>query len=81
MAKNKLKKIPAKELHKNKVPVNKKRNDIKLLVICSEIPYTQIKHHMATSQLNCNKIQITGFCKARDNREGNLRIDSSNKSQ
>ena len=31
-------KIPAKKLYKSKVQVNKKRNDIKLLVICSEIP-------------------------------------------
>ena len=60
-----------KELYKGKVQVNKKRKDIKLLVICSEIPHTQIPHHVATSQLNCDKIQITGFHKMRDNRAGN----------
>ena len=52
-----------------------------MLVICSEIPNTQIPHHETTSQLNYNKIQITGFHKTRDNRTGNLRTDSSNKSQ
>ena len=31
-------KIAAKELYKSKVHVNKTRKDIKLLVICSEIP-------------------------------------------
>ena len=41
----------------------KKRKDIKLLVICSEIPHTQIPHHVTTSQLNFDKIQITGFHK------------------
>ena len=55
--------------------------DIKLLVICSEISHTQIPHHAATSQMNFVKIQITGFRKTRDNKEGNLRTDSSNKSQ
>ena len=34
---------------------------------------------MATSQLNCDKIQITGFRKTRGNRAGNIRTDSSNK--
>ena len=74
-------KIPAKELHKSKVQVNKKRKDIKLLVICFEIPHTQIPYHLATSLLNIDKTQITGFRKTRDNRTRNLRIDSSNKSQ
>ena len=69
---------PAKELHKSKVQVNKKRKNIKLLVICSEIPYTQILHHVATSQLNCDKSQITGFQKMPDNTAGNFRTDSSN---
>ena len=36
---------------------------------------------MATSQLICDKIQITGFRKTQDNRAENLRTDSSNKSQ
>ena len=60
---------------------SKQKKDIKLLVICSEIPQTQIPHHVTTSQLNFDKIQITGFRKTRDNRTRNLRIDSSNKSQ
>ena len=68
-------------LYKGKVQVNKKIKDIKQLVICSEIPYAQIPHHVATSQLNCDKIQITGFHKTKDNRAGNVRTDSSNKSQ
>ena len=41
----------------------KKRKDIKLLVICSEIPQTQIPHHVATSLLYFDKIQITSFSK------------------
>ena len=73
--------MPVKELYESKVQVNKKRKDIKLLVICSEIPHTQIPHHVATSQLNFDKIQITGFRKTRDNRTRNLRTNSSNKSQ
>ena len=73
--------MPVKELYESKVQVNKKRKDIKLLVICSEIPHTQIPHHVTTSQLNFDKIQITGFRKTRDNRIRNLRTDYSNKSQ
>ena len=73
--------MPVKELYESKVQVNKKRKDIKLLVICSEIPHTQIPHHVTTSQLNFYKIQITGFRKTQDNRTRNLRTDSSNKSQ
>ena len=73
--------ISAKELYKSKIQVSKKRKDIKLLVICSKIPHTQIPHHVTTSQLNFDKIQITGFRKTRDNRTRNLRTDSSNKSQ
>ena len=64
------------ELYKSKVQGNKKRKDIKLLVICSDILHTQIPHHVAARQLNCNKIQVTGFHKTRDNRAGNLRTDS-----
>ena len=52
-----------KEPHKSKAQVNKKGKDIKLLVICSEIPRTQMLHHVTTSQLNFDKIQITGFHK------------------
>ena len=52
-----------------------------MLVICSEIPHTQVLHHVETSQLNCDKIQITGFRKTQENRAGNLRTDFSNKSQ
>ena len=69
---------------KNKEQVKKKkkkRKDIKLLLICSEISHTQIPHHVATSQLNFDKVQITDFHKTRDNRAGNLRTDSGNKSQ
>ena len=45
-------KIPANELHKNKETVNKKKKkkkkkDINMLVICSEIPHSQILHHVA----------------------------------
>ena len=71
-----------KEPHKSKAQVNKKRKDIKLLVICSEIPHTQIPHHVTTSQLNFDKIQITDFRKMRDSRTRNLRTDSKvNKSE
>ena len=52
-----------------------------MLVICSEITHTQIPRHAATSQLNFDKIQITGFRKTRDNRAENLKTDLSNKSQ
>ena len=37
--------------------------------------------HVTTSQLNFDKIEITGFRKTQDNRPKNLRTDSSNKSQ
>ena len=33
-------------------------------------------HHMATSQLNRDKSQITGFHKTGDTRAGNPRIES-----
>ena len=56
VCKTRTQKIPAKELYKSKVQVNKKGNDIKLSVICSETPQTQILHHVATSQLNFDKI-------------------------
>ena len=67
--------------HKSKAQVNKKRKDIKLLVICSKILHTQIPHHVTASQLNFNKVQITVFRKTQDYRTRNLRTDSSNKSQ
>ena len=70
-----------KEPHKSKAQINKQKKNLKLLVICSEIPNTQIPHHVTTSQLNFDKIQITDFRKTRDNRTRNLRTDSSNKSQ
>ena len=71
-----------KEPHKSKAQINKKKKkNLKLLVICSETPNTQIPHHVTTSQLNFDKIQITDFRKTRDNRTRNLRTDSSNKSQ
>ena len=54
---------------------------VKLFVICFEIPHNQITHRVATSQLNRDKSQITGFHKMRDTRAGNLRTQSSNKSQ
>ena len=73
--------ISAKELYKSKIQVSKKRKDIKLLVICSKIPHTQIPQHVTTSQLSFDKIQIDGLYKMPDNRTGNLRTDSSNKSQ
>ena len=59
----------------------RKEKDIKLLVICSEIRHTQIPRHVTTSQLNIDKIQITGFRETRDNRTRDLRTDSSKKSQ
>ena len=67
--------------HKSKAQVNKKRKDIKLLVICSKILHTQIPHHATTSQLKLDKIQVTGLSKTRDKRTRNLRTDPSNKSQ
>ena len=70
-----------KEPHKSKAQINKQKKNLKLLVICSEIPNTQIPHHVTTSQLSFDKIQITDFRKTRDNRTRNLRTDSSNKSQ
>ena len=36
---------------------------------------------VATSQLNCDKSQVTSFHKMRDIRAGNPRTESSNKSQ
>ena len=66
-----LKKIPAKKLYKSKGQGNKKEG--------YKTVSNQILHHVATSQLNCDKIQITGFRKTRGNRAGNLRTDSSNK--
>ena len=59
----------------------KKRKDIKLLVICSEIPHIQILHHVASRLLYFDNIQINGFRKTLDNRAGNLKTDLSNKSQ
>ena len=52
-----------------------------MLVICFEIPNTQTPHHVATSQLNIDKIQITGFRKTQDNRKRNLRTEPNNKTQ
>ena len=66
-----------KEASKSKAQVSKKRKDIKLLVIYSEIPHTQVPHHVTTSQLNFDKSQINGLRKTRDNRTKNLRTDSS----
>ena len=43
--------------------------------------HTQIPHHVATSRLNFDKIQITGFRKTRDKRARNLRTGSNNKSK
>ena len=62
--------MPVKEPHKSKAQINKKRKDIKLLVICSEIPHTHILHHVTTIQLNFDKIQVTGFRKTRDTEQG-----------
>ena len=59
----------------------RKGKDKKLLVICSDTRHTQIPRHVTTSQLNIDKIQITGFRETRDNRTRNLRTDSSKKSQ
>ena len=73
--------ISAKKLYKSKIQVSKKRKDIKLLVICSEISRTQIPHYVATSHMNCDKIQTTGLHKTRGNKAGNLRLESSNESQ
>ena len=73
-------KISAKELYKSKGQVNIKRKDIKLLVICSEIPPHPDPASCGNSQLNCDKVQITGFRKTLDNRAGNLRTDTVMKS-
>ena len=81
VCKTRTEKVAVKEPHKSKAQVNKKRKDIKLLVICSEIPHILILHHVTTSQLNFDKIQITGFRKTRANRTRNLRTNSSDKSQ
>ena len=62
------------ELYKSKVQVSKKRKDISPLVICSEIPHTQNLFHVATSQLNFDKIQITGFRKTQYSRESQNRL-------
>ena len=43
--------------------------------------HTQIPHHVATSRLNFDKIQITGFRKTRDKTARNLRTGSNNKSK
>ena len=53
--------MPVKEPHKSKAQINKKRKDIKLLVIYSEISHTHILHYVTTSQLNFDKIQVTGL--------------------
>ena len=71
--------IPVKELCKSRGQVKKKTTKyVKLLVICSEISHTPILHHVSTSQLNSDKIQLTGSSKAWDNRAGDHRTDSSN---
>ena len=46
-------------LRESKEPVNKKRKDILLLVICSEIPHIKTLHYVTTSPLNCDKTQET----------------------
>ena len=56
-------------------------NTCKLFIICFENRYTQISHHVATSQLSRDKSQITGLHKMRDTRAGNPRTESSNKSE
>ena len=49
-----LKKYPQRSYIK--VQVNKKRKDIKLSVISSEVSHTQIPHHVEISHLNFDKI-------------------------
>ena len=51
----------------------------KLFVNCSKIPHIQILHHKATSQLNPNKSQISGFHKMRNTGTGDPRTESSKK--
>ena len=51
-----------------------------MFVICFEIAHTQIPHHVATSQLNADKSQMTGFHKMRNTRARNFRTESSKKS-
>ena len=48
--------IKHKNKKKKKKRKEKKRNDMKLLIICSEIPHTHIPHHVATSLLYFDKI-------------------------
>ena len=53
---------------------------VKLFVICFENSHIQMLHHVTTSQLNCDKNQITGLHKMRDTRAENHRTESSSKS-
>ena len=66
LARNVLTKTPARELHKSIVKVKK-------------IP-PPILYQVATSNLNGNKSQISGFHKTPDKRTGNIRTYSSDKS-
>ena len=54
---------------------------VKLFVNFSKILHTEIPHHVATSQLNPNKSQTTGFQTMRNTRTGNPRTESSKKKQ
>ena len=47
----------------------------KLLVICYEIPHTQIHHHVMTTQLNGNRSQSPRFHKTLE--QGIIKTDSS----
>ena len=81
LARNVLKKTP-KVPHTSKVKAKeKKKKNTKLFGICSVLSHTSISHLVATNQLNCNKSHTTAFHKTRDTRAGNLRTESSNKSQ
>ena len=52
---------------------------MKLFVIWSEVPQTQISHLEITTPSNDNESQITGFHKIRDTKAANHRKSFSNK--
>ena len=81
VSKERAQKIPAMELHKSKVQVNKKRKEYKTVSnLFRDSLHLDPPSCVATSQLNCHKSQIAVFRKTRDKRAVNLRTHSSNKS-
>ena len=74
VCKTRTQEIPPKELHKSKGQLNKNRKDTKVF---RDSPYP----YLASCGNQSFEIQITGFRKTQDKKEGNLRTDSSNESQ